>query len=268
MRTRMVRVRKRRDTSMAWALVFLFMAMALYIRVSLPTLEKMQAEETSAAGRGGRVMREIVIDGLEVWLVSFGRYDGLSEAKVEAARYVPRGAAGYVLEGEGYSVVGAGYTSQEDAEKVCGQLNAAEGMDCEAERTYAPPVTLRMTAGSEQITAFLEAERTLRDTAGALGQLAFSVDRGDADAAQAAEVIGTHLKNVESAEKKLREQLADSESGIFGDLLAMLGDMAGQMEEMRQEKGAMAVSSRLKYCHVDFRVREIEWMNGLNASAG
>ncbi len=267
MRTRLVRVR-RRPKGVVWAAVFLVAAMALYIRVSLPALRKMQAEETSAAGHGSRVTREAVIDGLEVWMVSFGRYGGMSEAKVEAARYVPRGAAGYVLEDEGYSVIGAGYASETDAEKVCAQLTAAEGIGCAAESASASPVTLRMTAGSEQIAAFLEAEQTLRETAGALGKLAFSVDRGDADAEQAVEVIGTHLDHVKNAEKKLREQLADSESGIFGELLSMLGDMAGQMEEMRREKGAMAVSSRLKYCHVDFRVREIEWMNGISASAG
>ena len=267
MRTRMVRVR-RRPKGMIWAVAFLALSMALYIRVSVPALRDMQAEADDAPEKGERVTREITIGGLEIHLVSFGGYELRNEAKVEAARYVSRGAAGYVLDSDRLYVIGAGYEEREAAEKVCVQLMASEGMSCAVVSLNAAPVSMRMTAGSEQIEAFLAAEELLRDTAIALGHLAVSIDRGDATAKQAAEVVRTHLTKTEAAQNRLDALQGGTKQPLFEQISELLGDMAGQMEEMLKETKAMALSSRLKYCHVDIMVREIELMNGLGQKKG
>lgn len=261
MRTRLVRVRRRSGTVVR-AVVFLAAAAAVYIRVSLPALNRMEEAATGALSRGERTTQEIAIAPLEAHLISFGGFEEMSGARVEAARYVSRGAAGYVLTGEEMQVIGAAYDSEAAAERVCAQLKAAEGMDCTVISVNSPEVILRMTADSGQIAAFTEAEKTLRTAADALGMLAFSIDRGEADAHQAGMVIETQLDKAENALHALQAQPGKS-GGLYTELTQLMTDLCGQMEQMLSETSGMILSSRLKYAQVDFRVREIDMMNDI-----
>lgn len=260
MRTRLVRVRRRTKTT-PWVLMFLMIAMAMYIRVSLLDYAKMQAKEASA-GAGERVTREIELKEAEIHLVSFGGYDTQERARIEAARYVPRGAAGYILDDERLEVIGAGYASREDAERVCAQLAAEEGITCRVISLESPEVTLRMTAGKEQIGAFVRGEAVLRETAAALGQLAFSVDRGEAGSEQAAAVVGTHLEKVAEAIEALKDAEGTG-SELFDWLGGQLESLKEQLTQIRKETRTMMISSRLKHCHTAFEVSRIGRMKQL-----
>ncbi len=253
---------------MWWAILFLIAAMALYIRVSLPMLRQMQnTEDDDDVDTGARVTREVSIDALGTHLISFGAYDTAPSAQIEAARYVSRGAAGYVLEyNSGKQVIGAGYDDESEAQAVCAQLQKSEGIAASVISLSAPGVTMRMTAGSAQIDAFLAAEQAVRSAALAVGQLSFSLDRGEATAVQAGNVIKTHSDRVDGALKALRAQFARQSHEMFDGLEQLMEDMLEQMEKMQKETGAMALSSRLKYCYIDARVRQIEWMNDLSGS--
>lgn len=259
----MVRVRRRPGT-LVWAVILLAAAMAFYLYALLSGVRRVQTEETGVLFSGERVTREVKIEPLQTYLVSFGGYDVENQAKIEAARYVSRGAAGYILDGEQLLVIGAGYGEEEQAEKVCAQLEAEEGMSCRTVSMESPSVSLRMTAGEKQIEAFVLGEQALRSAASALQQLAFSVDRGDATAEQAGEVIETYLEKISGAYERLVQQTEGRNSEIFQSLEEMLADMLDQMKEMLQEGKPLFLSSRLKYCYVDFSVREIEWINRLN----
>lgn len=263
MRTRLVRVR-RRSGSLRWAAAAAALAAALYMHTALPAVREQRQAAEATVGHGERVTREIVMDALEVHLVSFGSFTSGSEARIEAARYVPRGAAGYVLDGDIKHVIGAGYAQNSEAARVCAQLEEAEGIACTVVSLKGPEVMLRVTAGSEQIGAFLLAEETVRETAGTLGNLAFSLDRGDASAMQARAVIQTQLGNTQQAAEELERQAGESPGGIFEEMGMLLRDMAARMEAMLDESGAMALSSALKHTHVEFRVREIGLLNGLS----
>lgn len=262
MRTRLVRVR-RRPRGMYWAVIFLALSMALYIRVSVPALRALEKGEDEAEKTGKRVTEEISVEPLGVYLVSFGGYDVMNSAKVEAARYVPRGAAGYVLRKDKLYVIGAGYGDRAEAEKACVFLAAQEGMACAVMELYSPEVRMRMTAGSAQIEAFLSAEKMLRQSARTMGQMAFAVDRGEATLSQAQEVVKTQRGKSEAARAALRQTAGGTDSGVFQGLDSLLEEMISQMDQMLAETKAMGLSSRLKYCHIDMTVREIEMMNAL-----
>lgn len=262
MRTRLVRVRRQVRTPV-WALVFLMAAMALYIRSSLPAIQAKRDVPDSGEERGERVSREVKLEELSIYLVSLGRYEARSSARVEAARYVSRGAAGYVLEDEALEVIGAGYETQEAAARVADQLTETEGLTCRVIVRSGPEVTLRMTADQTQIDAFVQAEKALREVSSSLGQLSFAIDRGEAGVSQAVKVIRTQIRRTENAEKVLGEQTAGSSVQVIGQLAELLGGMKEEMNGMLSETGAMALSSRLKYCYVDMRLREIGLMNAL-----
>lgn len=262
MRTRLVRVR-RKPGGVLWALAFLLLSMAVYIRVSLPALKKMQTESAGGVQSGQRVTEEVRIAPVEIYLVSFGGYDVMNSAKVEAARYVSRGAAGYILKRDRLYVIGAGYSEREDAEKACVFLAAQEGLACAVMEAVSGEVVMRMTAGERQIEAFVEAESTLRRCAELMGALAFSVDGGSATLQQAQEVVRTELAKVGSAKQKLDAQSGGNENEVFRGMSSLLAEMGRQMEEMLKEKKTMGISARLKYACVDITVREAEMMNAL-----
>lgn len=262
MRTRLVRMR-RKPKGVLWAVVFLMISMALYIRVSLPMLKGMQEEEKQETQTGERVTEEVRIAPVEIYLVSFGGYEVMNAAKVEAARYVPRGAAGYVLSREKLYVIGAGYPEREEAEKTCVFLAAQEGLACAVMEVMSGEVAMRMTAGEMQIEAFTEAESALRKCAELLGRLAFSVDGGSATLSQAQEVVETELSKVRSAQARLEEQIGGNNHEIFRGIAALLAELDGQMAEMLEEETAMGFSARLKYAYVDITVREAEMMKAL-----
>ncbi len=262
MRTRMVRVR-RKPRTVVWAVLLMLAAMALYIRVSLPMLNGMREQTADAVSRGERVTREIVIDALNVYLVSFGGYNVESGARVEAARYVSRGAAGYVLDDDQLEVIGAGYATREEAEKVCAQLRTEEGLNCKVIERSCPRVAMRITAGTGQIEAFVNAEQVLRSAASALGQLSFSIDRREATVDQAADVIRTQRDRAHETAKTLRAQSEGSDHPLFSGVAEILEEAEQQMQQMLEETSAMTLSSRLKFCHVDLRVREIDKINQL-----
>ncbi len=262
MRTRLVRAR-RKPKGVLWALIFLMISMALYIRVSLPALEGIRGGERLPAQPGERVTKEVRIAPVEIFLVSFGGYDVMNSAKVEAARYVSRGAAGYILKRDRLYVIGAGYPEREAAEKACVFLAAQEGLACAVMEAVSGEVVMRMTAGEKQIEAFVEAESALRRCAEVLGKLAFSVDGGAATLQQAQAVVGTELAKIQAAKETLDAQTGRNDNEIFAGISSLLAEMERQMEEMLKEKKAMGISARLKYAYADSMVREAEMMNAL-----
>lgn len=262
MRTRLVRVR-RRPRGILWAIFFLMISMAAYIRVSAPVLREMREEGGEKQEAGEWVSEVIVIEPLSIYLVSFGGYDVMNSAKVEAARYVPRGAAGYVLKKEKLYVIGAGYERREEAEKACVSLAAKEGLACAVIDVFSPKVEMRMTAGRLQIEAFAEAEKALRSSALTLGRLAFSADQGDVSLTQAQEVVRTHLEKITSAKDTLDAQVPEADSSLFKEMSTLLDEMISQMEQMLAAEKRMIISSRLKYLYADMMVREIGMMNAL-----
>ena len=112
-----VRVRRDRPSALAWALALLLTMLCVYLLTLGPTA----APEANIASVGDapRVTEEVSFAPAAAWFVSLGRYDTAAEARIEAARYTPRGAAGYVLETEdGFLALGAAYDDQAEAESV------------------------------------------------------------------------------------------------------------------------------------------------------
>jgi len=261
MRTRMVRTR-RRGGSMKWAVVLLFAAMAVYVRVSLPMLMDMRGNEPDPTV-GERVTREVAIEAIDIHLICFGEWGTQSAAQMEAGRYVPRGAAGYVMqEGERFCVIGAMYEDAAQAERVCTQLGAAEGLSCSVKRNRAAEVRMRMTAREGQIEAFVQGEKTMRQTWRALGALSLALDRGEANVQQAHAVLDGHLEKMRSARKALKDA-GGTEQEIFVSLDVLLDALTSDLEEMTEERGRMALSAKLKYCGIDAALRQAVWMNGM-----
>ena len=135
-----VKVRRERPAAAAWALAVLLTALFVFLIARGAGTQSGEEAPESAPRRA----YALTFAPLETHLVQFGAYEDALSARIEAARYMPRGAAGYVLEGSLYRVIGAGYDSRQDAQGVCERLREEEGMEASVYSLSSGEVELTM----------------------------------------------------------------------------------------------------------------------------
>ena len=135
-----VKVRRERPAAAAWALAVLLTALFVFLIARGAGTQSGEETPESAPRRA----YALTFAPLETHLVQFGAYEDALSARIEAARYMPRGAAGYVLEGSLYRVIGAGYDSRQDAQGVCERLREEEGMEASVYSLSSGEVELTM----------------------------------------------------------------------------------------------------------------------------
>lgn len=173
---RRVRVRRQRPSAAALAVALCVTMLVVYVLTL--GLEGPEAVEDVAVA--ARVTREIGFEALEGWCVRMAACETSQAARVEAAKWVGRGAAGYVAELDGaWAVLGAVYDSRREAERVAQRLASEAGVPAEVVRLRAEPVRLRVTGPEAQIDAIAGADAMLRSQAERLGGLALQVDRNE-----------------------------------------------------------------------------------------
>ena len=170
-----VKVRRERPAAAAWALAVLLTALFVFLIARGAGTQSGEETPESAPRRA----YALTFAPLETHLVQFGAYEDALSARIEAARYMPRGAAGYVLEGSLYRVIGAGYDSRQDAQGVCERLREEEGMEASVYSLSSGEVELTIQGTQAQVEALTQAETALRNAAAQLNETAFGYDRGE-----------------------------------------------------------------------------------------
>ena len=260
-----VRVRRERPTALALAVALCVTMLVVYVL----TLNVGGPDVVESMAAAPRVTREICFEALDGWCVTMGERDTQEEARLLAAGYVSRGAAGYVAELDGkWTVLGALYDGERDARRIAERLREDEGLPAQAVRLGAPELTLRITAPESQIDAVAGADALLRRQTAQLGQMALQLDREEiraesaralcALAATEAAEAGAALRAVPGAEdnalckalidrlsalSELQKAAADSASAGSATLSGMLRcaqleTFLGQRALIRRMKGA------------------------------
>ena len=89
-----VKVRRERPAAAAWVLALLLSALFVLL---IARGAKTAPESGGGADTAVRGDYALTFPPLETHLLQFGAYEDALSARIEAARYTPRGAAGYVL---------------------------------------------------------------------------------------------------------------------------------------------------------------------------
>jgi hypothetical protein len=263
----MKRVRVRRDHpyAPAWTLVMLMAALTIYL-----ISETMRTYDPQAVSAPVEQV-SYQLEPLTASLIVLARARDESTARIEAARYVSRGAAGYILPGGGeYLIIGALYDSAEEAGRVLGKLSEAEQIAASIATREAPGLLVRLTGTRAQSEALLGAESALRSEARTLGETAFKLDSGDLQSAGARDVLLGARQNARRAREALEAAVGGQQNpasaGIAG-LLAALEDAITTMLYENQSS-PLFFSGRMKYTYIDLRLRHIELINRLAGGDG
>ena len=273
MRTRLVRVRRKRPMRVMWAVALMLIALCGYLWVGVPATRQatstqlpIVATARPAAVTGERVTEDVRLASLALYAIQLGAFEDADAAKVEAARYVRRGAAGYVYEDGVIRVLGSGYATRAEAEQVVKRLKSDEEIDAAVYESTAESVLLRVTATRGQISALSAADLALRDGADALIALSFSLDKGETELQDAAAKTTELASTIESARDELKAQAGDAPNAVAAGLIELLTAFERGLSASTSggTQTLLDFSSRLKYNYLDVRLKHIAYVNGLN----
>ena len=260
-----VRVRRERPGALCVAFALLLTMLCVY----LITLGRAHAPEASLEPEGDapRVTQEVAFDGMEAYFVALGQYATAEEARIEAARYIPRGAAGYVLEtDEGFCVLGAGYGAQAEAEGVADALAAQEGLDCFVREHSAPGVRLRVTAQEAQIARVCEAEALLRAVSQELADIALRLDRAEIESEAARTLVNVASGRLSDAHEALLSIPGARENAVCAGLLTLTEQFRASLFVLSGEnsKTTLSLSAKIKYNSIDIALSHMRYLRELN----
>ena len=261
-----VRVRRDRPSALSWTLALMLTMLCVY----LLTLGLAAAPEAAIDSNSGapRVTEETSFAAAEAYFVSLGRFETDTEARIEAARYTPRGAAGYVLEtADGFLVLGAVYEDRAEAESVARALSQSEGLDCAVYEEHADGARLRVTGAEADIALVTGAEALLRDLAGETRDLALQLDRGETDSGAARTLLSVAASRLEDILSRLRSVSGAQENPVTARLLAMAEQFRASLFVLSGEntQNTLSLSAKIKYNSINITLEHMRYLRELNA---
>lgn len=256
-----IRVRRERPSALSWAVALAVTMLAVW----LITLDARQPDRVEDAAAGVRVTRQVDLDGLTVHFADLGGYATEWEARVAAAEYTLRGAAGVVRSHEGaYRLLGAGYRLEADAKRIAARLGEQEGVEAGVLTLSAPAAALRVTASEKDVEAIAEADFALRQQLDQLSAMALQVDRDEISFASARTLARVAASELRKARKRLEEIPGSADQPVCA---AMIGQLRALEENIAAVTGGLRsgaeLSGQLRCCHVDGTLRLIDFLNGL-----
>lgn len=169
-------IRRERPHALAVAIAYMITALAFY----LLTLVLVDGEntETPAYADAPRVTSECVFEGGSRYFVYMGRQTDAQSARIEAARHMNRGAAGYLYVFNGYYyALGNAYLTRELAEAAASRIRES-GIECAVIDVFAPSITVKLTAAEAQTQAVKRGYDALLAAESALENIAERLDAG------------------------------------------------------------------------------------------
>lgn len=258
-----VRVRRDRPAAPAMALALAVTMLAVYlIARSAPT----DGGEAALAGaREGRVTREIELAGVEVYCADLGCCEDDVAARILAASFAPRGAAGVVRrDASGWHVLGAAYALEADAQRAVRQLAERDGVTAQVWSLAAAPLTLRITAPAADIDAIAAADAALTSQIEGAAALAARVDRGEVGDRSARTLAALAESELEAARTALAQVAGAAEDAVCASLLDQLAQLADALgDAARGSDAGAALSGRLRSCQIAAQLRRADALNAL-----
>lgn len=213
-----------------------------------------------------RISAQIVMPSMRLYAVALGVYDSETQARLDAARYAERGAAGCIVEiDSGWALLGTGYLSDGEAGSVCAQLRSNEGIDAQTILFSADETRVSMTATQSQASAVQNALELLSALPDELNALSRQIDNGECDAATIRSLLAIRSSEMQDALDALSLALGDTANHFCRMVETLMGDACTLLGEMCAEGvyTALALSSAMKQCALETQLGLINIMNAL-----
>lgn len=214
-----------------------------------------------------RITAQFELDRIRLYAVALGVYDTETEARLAAARYTLRGAAGCIEETEdGWALLGAGYASNAEAASVCRQLAVNENIAAQVMLFGAEGLRISMTAARSQSAAVSAALDSLSVVPGELMSLSGQLDSGACDTATIRSLI-----SIKAAELQIQLTNLSDVLGVTADIFCRIieTNLAALCERMavlstNDGPSGLMLSSCMKQCALETQLGIIDMLHTLS----
>ncbi len=211
--------------------------------------------------------QSIIIPAQDWHTIQLGVYENADAAALQAAQYVTRGAAGYVLADDRYRVLAAVYNTREDAETIKARLKEGQNIDAYIYRLSTEEVELSVTAAAAQIQALRDGFAVVQDTLTEMGRLSAELDKQNLDGG--AVILGAQEAKlrVQRAQKTLEDVLGSASSAVVTGLKELLNTANDGLEMICAQNAQESVNmtSKIKYHQIDLLWRYIQYVQQITA---
>lgn len=236
-----------------------------FLIVLLPVLTcAREPEDKRDTGDGRRITKEITLKGGECAIVHFGLFDSCAQARIAGARYMARGAAGYVYEGEdGFYAAGCLFESAEEAEKMRSALTR-EGIECGYAVLNAQDGVIRVTASGDTIDLIEKAYAACESAEAELMRISRHLDAGNIECTQAQALLSVLRYDLKGLSQKT-ENAAEEASGVGKRLFLLMNQSLECAKTFPKEdsENEMRLSARLKYAALEMRIQRYRFLDSL-----
>jgi len=224
------------------------------------------AETASGAVEGGKQQREIRVESRSFYALQLGAFSSEQNAQTESRAVQQRAAGGYVYsDGIHYRVLAAVYNSRETAKTVKAQLMEQNSLDSGIYQIDVPAITLRVTAGEEQLAAVQTGFDRMGAVCDELLELCEQFDKEEATP----EEVQERLQKLAQSCREPAEVLSSVKEGIAAELCRELEEKAQRLEECagKGASGRTEFSSALKYAHISEVCAYSAFASGISGGA-
>lgn len=258
-----VRIRRDRASFPAVALAFLVFSIVFFLATEGVKEEKAVLKSTSG---GNYEVCEIELKDAGLYLIALSDGEDAESARLTSARYMQRGAAGYLFRKDGmwYSV-GNVYFSKEEAGKMAEHISET-GIKASVIPLSQKGVTLRVTAEEEMVDALVFCVDAFREYENSLADYSKRLDAGEITEREARVLLS--VLNYDLSGKKAEAERALSASGenAAGDIFELYLSLLETSNALtKNEGGEMMLSARIKYCLIDHEIQRVNLLKKLNA---
>ncbi|MBR3929238.1 MAG: hypothetical protein IKJ65_09575 [Clostridia bacterium] len=258
-----IRIRRKRASFPAFVLAFLVFSIVFFLSTAGVKKEK-AVHKTASPVR--QATKEIALEDLEFYLVALTDGDRIENTRISSARYMLRGAAGYLFEKDGkwYSI-GNVYFSREEAERMTAHL-LDNGIEASVLPIAQKGATLRVTAEEETLDALSFCLSAFSAFEKSLADYSLRLDAGELSEREARVLLSVLGYDLSGGKAEAKRAIAASGDNavydIFRAYLHLLDDLSSLT---KNEGGEMMLSARIKYVLIDNEMIRMNHLRKIHA---
>lgn len=260
---RRVSIRRERASFPAAALAFLVFSVVFFLAAAGVKNEKEISKHTENVRYE---TREMAFEDMELFLIALSDGESRENARLTSARYMQRGAAGYLFEKDGkwYSV-GNVYFSKDEAEKMIKHISET-GIHTGILPMSQKGVTLRVTAEEGVLDALAFCQSAFSEYEESLVDYSERLDAGALSEREARVLLSVLNYDLSAKKSDAEGALSASADNAAGEILNMYLELLETLASLtKNEGGEMMLSARIKYALIDHALKKMDFLKKLNS---
>ena len=195
------------------------------------------------------VSETITVDTVSSYLLQLGAFSKSTNAESEAISARSRGAAGFILEGDGYfRVIASAYDTVEDLQSVQEQLKESEDIETGSFLLESQELELKVSGAQSQLDALKQAFNTIKSLRETLHDLVVEFDKQNITQASCLDTLKTKANLMDDAKKAINDDAKNNT--VVASLVELMTKLSGHIEEMESQDTVAEFSAQLKYAQI------------------